>query len=159
MKDMFIVAKFTMKEMIKRKSFIISTFIIMALIVIGFNVPNIIKLIKGDNEEVIKEKILLVDRDNLFENNLTEETLNNSDLGYEFVVTQDDDETIKGKVKDESVKFAFVFTKTADNNFTATYVVDSFNPTMDGYSSGSSGSGSSGSGSSGSRRCPGDRPR
>ena len=39
MKDIFIVTKFTMKDMMKRKSFIISTLIILALIVIGFNIP------------------------------------------------------------------------------------------------------------------------
>ena len=43
MKDMFIVMKFTMKEMIKRKSFIISTLVILIFIVVGFNVPNLIK--------------------------------------------------------------------------------------------------------------------
>ena len=49
MKDIFIVTKFTMKDMIKRKSFIISTLIILALIVIGFNIPNIIKMFNGNN--------------------------------------------------------------------------------------------------------------
>ena len=38
MKDLITVIKFTMKDMAKRKSFIISTIIILVLIVIGFNV-------------------------------------------------------------------------------------------------------------------------
>ena len=42
MKDLKTVMLFTMKEMAKRKSFIISTLIIMILIVIGFNVPKCI---------------------------------------------------------------------------------------------------------------------
>ena len=46
MKDIITVIKFTMKDMVKRKSFIISTLIILVLIVIGFNVPNIIIAIK-----------------------------------------------------------------------------------------------------------------
>ena len=133
MKDMFIVAKFTMKEMIKRKSFIISTIIIMALIVIGFNVPNIIKVIKGNDDDVSKEKILLVDRDNLFEGNLSAETLNNSDLGYEFVVTQEDDDSVKSEIKEGTYKFAFIFKKADELNYKVDYVVDSFNETMDYY--------------------------
>ena len=40
MRDIFTVMKFTINDMIKRKSFIISTLIILILIVIGFNVPN-----------------------------------------------------------------------------------------------------------------------
>lgn len=43
MRDIFTVMKFTINDMIKRKSFIISTLIILILIVIGFNVPNLIK--------------------------------------------------------------------------------------------------------------------
>ena len=46
MKDIVTVMKFTIKDMVKRKSFIISTLIILLLIVIGFNVPNIVKSIK-----------------------------------------------------------------------------------------------------------------
>ena len=40
MKDILTVMKFTIKEMVKRKSFIISTLIILVFIVVGFNVPN-----------------------------------------------------------------------------------------------------------------------
>ena len=45
MRDILTVMKFTIKDMVKRKSFIISTLIILLLIVIGFNIPNIIKSI------------------------------------------------------------------------------------------------------------------
>jgi len=51
MRDILTVMKFTIKEMMKRKSFIISTLIILVLIVIGFNVPNIFKAIKGEDEK------------------------------------------------------------------------------------------------------------
>lgn len=51
MKDLWCVAKFTLKEMVKRKSFLVSNIIILALIVIGFNVPNIInKVTNNDNQ-------------------------------------------------------------------------------------------------------------
>ena len=49
MKDILTVMKFTIKDMVRRKSFIISTLIILVLIVAGFNIPNIIKAVKGEN--------------------------------------------------------------------------------------------------------------
>ena len=57
MHDIFTVMSFTMKEMLKRKSFIISTIIILVLIVVGFNVLNIISSFEGDG---FNEKILFV---------------------------------------------------------------------------------------------------
>ena len=70
MRDIITVIKFTMKEMIKRKSFIISTLIILVLIVAGFNVPNIIKSFNGSETDGVQEKLLIVDNDGIFEGNL-----------------------------------------------------------------------------------------
>ena len=81
MKDIITVMKFTIKDMVSRKSFIISTLIILALIVVGFNVPNIIKKVQGDN---LDEKLLIVDENNIFEGNL--EQLKSADLGYEIEI-------------------------------------------------------------------------
>ena len=43
MKDLRTVIAFTIKDMAKRKSFIVSTIIILLIIIIGFNIPNITK--------------------------------------------------------------------------------------------------------------------
>ena len=51
MKNLFIVMKFTIKEMIRKKSFIISTLLIIALIIVGFCVPKIIKSIQGEDKK------------------------------------------------------------------------------------------------------------
>ena len=59
MKDIFTVMKFTAKDMVKRKSFIISTVIILVLIVIGFNVPNIMKSLNGESSG--DSKLLIID--------------------------------------------------------------------------------------------------
>ena len=48
MKDIFTVAKFTMRDMISRKAFRISTIIIVVLIILGFNAPNIINSLGGE---------------------------------------------------------------------------------------------------------------
>ena len=49
MKDLKTVTIFTMKEMLKRKSFIVTTIIILLLIVVGFNIPNIVRFFSNDN--------------------------------------------------------------------------------------------------------------
>ena len=57
MRDILTVAEFTVKEAIKRKSFRISMLIIIGIIIIGFNVPNIINHFSNQNDN--KEKILI----------------------------------------------------------------------------------------------------
>ena len=61
MKDLMTVIGFTIKDAVKRKSFIISMIIILAIIVIGFNVPNVLNSVFGDEEE--KSKILVIYND------------------------------------------------------------------------------------------------
>ena len=63
MKDIFTVAKFTMRDMISRKAFRISTIIIVVLIILGFNTPNIINSLGG--EKGFEDKVLFIDRDHL----------------------------------------------------------------------------------------------
>ncbi len=118
MHDIFTVMSFTMKEMLKRKSFIISTIIILVLIVVGFNVPNIISSFEGDG---FNEKILLVDYDNIFEGNL--ETLKNNDLGYDFIIENDNYEQIKEKIENNDIDSAIIIAK-ENNDVKMTYVVE-----------------------------------
>lgn len=120
MKDIFIVTKFTIKEMIKRKSFIISTLIILALIVIGFNVPNMIKSFKGED---VKSKVLVVDSQNIFEGTL--KGLNQMELGYEFQLSNDDlqFEDIKEKIKNNDVTEALLINN-QDGQIKITYIVE-----------------------------------
>ncbi len=105
MKDLLTVIEFTIKDMVKRKSFIISTLIILAIIVIGFNVPNIIKSFQGED---VEEKLLMVDNKNVFEGTL--ENLNNMDLGYKFETTNEDlkFEEIKQKIEKEEIDEAII---------------------------------------------------
>ena len=41
MRNLGVVTSFTINEMVKRKSFIISTIVILLMVVIAFNIPNI----------------------------------------------------------------------------------------------------------------------
>ncbi len=118
MHDIFTVMSFTMKDMLKRKSFIISTIIILVLIVVGFNVPNIISSFEGDG---ISEKILIVDQNDIFEGNL--ELLKNSDLGYDFIIENDNYEQIKEKIENNDIDSAIIIAK-ENNDIKMTYVVE-----------------------------------
>ena len=105
MRDVLTVMKFTIKDMVKRKSFIISTLIILILIVIGFNVPNVIKNLNGDSTG---DKFLIVDNKNVFEGTL--ENLKQMDLGYEFEITNEDlkFEDIKQKIGNKEINKAII---------------------------------------------------
>ena len=105
MREILTVMKFTIKDMVKRKSFLLSTLIILILIVVGFNVPNVIKSIKGDDTG---DKFLIVDNKNIFERTL--ENLKQMDLGYEFEITNNDlkFEDIKQKIEDEEINGAII---------------------------------------------------
>ena len=124
MRDILTVMKFTIKDMVKRKSFIISTLIILVLIVVGFNVPNVIKSIKGDNTG---DKFLIVDNKNVFEGTL--ENLKQVDLGYEFEITNSDlkFEDIKRKIEDEEINGAIIINP-GNEKIKISYIVE--NTTM-----------------------------
>ncbi len=117
MKDILTVMKFTIKDMAKRKSFIISTLIILILIVIGFNVPNIIKNIKGENTE---DKLLVVDNGNIFEGNL--ELLKQMNLGYEIEIGNATFNEIKEKIENEDIYGAVIIEK-QENNVKVRYII------------------------------------
>ena len=120
MKDIFIVSKFTIKDMVKRKSFIISTLIILLLIVLGFNVPNIIK--SFNSEGITASKLLIVDNENVFEGNL--ELLKQMDLGYEIEIGTATFDEIKARIENGDIYEAIIVEK-QDNNIKIRYIVES----------------------------------
>jgi len=122
MKDIITVMKFTMKEMVKRKSFVISTLLILALIVIGFHVPNWLKSMNG--EDTTKEKLLIVDTENIFEGNL--EALKNTDLDYEVEIGKNSYEEIKQKIEAEEIDASIMIVK-EENQIKIRYIVENAN--------------------------------
>lgn len=117
MKDLLVVMKFTMKDMIKRKSFIISTIIFLIMIVVGFNIPNILKSIKGEDTS---DKLVIVDEENIFEGSL--ESLKNADTGYEIEISNAKYEEIKEKINNDEIESAIIVEKT-NNNVKIRYIV------------------------------------
>lgn len=118
LKDIWTVTKFTMKDMVGRKSFRISTIIILLLIVIGFNVPNFINSINGGD---FSETILVSDPDNVFNHQL--EQLNSLDPSYKYEPTTDNLETIKSKLESGNANSAVTIEKTTDH-VKITYITD-----------------------------------
>lgn len=118
------VATYTIKDMIQRKSFIISMIIIFILIIIGFNVPNIINTVKGENNEKLSDKILIIDENNIFEGAL--ENLNEMNLGHEFEISNNNIsiDAIKEKVEKEEINACLVIKK-QDNTIALEYIVES----------------------------------
>ena len=123
MRDLWTVTQFTMKDMLKRKSFVISTLIIVLIIIIGFNIPNIIKTFSDGNQG---DKLLIVDTQNVFEGTL--ENLKNMDLGYEFEITNENLQfsDIKQKIENEEIEEAILINPT-ENNIKISYIVKNTN--------------------------------
>lgn len=123
MRDLLTVAKFTIKDMVKRKSFIISNLIILAIIVLLFNVPNILKAIRGEDVSSSNTKILIVDEENIFEGTL--EQINDMDLDYEVTVTNEKTtfEDIKAKIENEEIEEAIIVSN-KDGQINIEYIVE-----------------------------------
>ena len=99
MRSLFTVIAFTIKDMVKRKSFIVSNLIILLIIVIGFNVP---KFLSGITSEATKVTVL--DNEDRFEgrlDNLHDQFLN---LGYDVQIDKTSSrDQIQEKVKNGEV--------------------------------------------------------
>ena len=117
MRDLKTVTIFTMKEMLKRKSFIVTTIIILLLIVVGFNIPNIIRFFSKDNngQNTGGEQLLIVDSQNVFEGTL--DTLNSMDLGYQVQTSNENltFEDVKSKIENEEISEAIIIEKSTEN--------------------------------------------
>ena len=119
MRDLLTVINFTMKDMAKRKSFIISTIIFLIMIIIGFNIPNILKAVKGESTG---DKLVIVDENNIFEGTL--ESLKDMDTGYEIEISKESYEQIKQKIDNEDIESAIIIEK-QDEKVKVRYIVKS----------------------------------
>lgn len=121
MRDLITVIGFTVKDAVKRKSFIISMIIILAIIVIGFNVPNILNSVFGDEED--KEKILVIDAQDVFEDSLI--SLEQEESNYEYTMVKEElsEEEIKEKLENGDYDSAVRF-KDEDGKISIDYMVE-----------------------------------
>ena len=120
MRNLGVVISFTIKEMIKRKSFIISTIAILLMIVLAFNIPTIMSKMGTDGND----NLLVLDPENLFEGQI--ESLNELSLGYSFNVLNENltEDEIKQKVEND-FDACIKFTKNENANVKMEYIVES----------------------------------
>ena len=134
--DLWTVIKFTMRDFAGRKSFRISTLIILILIVLGFNIPNLINQMTGGN---FNDTVLISDPENLYEHQL--ENLNQLNLNYNFQFENLNFDEIKAKIENQDINAAVIISK-SDSAINLQYVVnnaatitDSPTPLIDALSS------------------------
>ena len=119
MKDLWIVASYTIKEMLKKKTFLISNLVILLIIIIGFNIPNIMNLFTSDDGNAggevaeIKIKELIVDEQNIFEGTLEEL---NASQGHEYIIENRNVsfEEIAEKIANGEIEYAIIISKQGD---------------------------------------------
>ena len=75
----------------------------MIIIVIGFNIPKIVKIFSGDNGEIMQnQKVIISDTENIYEGKLNE--LNQQELEYKIEIEPSTFDEIKTKIKNNEVK-------------------------------------------------------
>lgn len=122
MNNLKTVTLFTIKEIIKRKAFIISNIIILLMIVFAFNIPNIKKAMDSNSDSKIK--ILIKDKNNIFEDKLAL-VKNIDNINYDFILDNNISiKDIKKKINNNDIDRAIVFNKKKDN-VDMKYIVES----------------------------------
>lgn len=126
MKDLWIVASYTIKDMLKKKTFLVSNLVILLIIIVGFNIPNIMNAITSGSEEgeVVESKTqeLIVDAENIFEGTL--EQLNTNE-NHVFLIENREvsKEEIAKKIEDNEIEDAIVITR-ENGQIKLTYIVE-----------------------------------
>ena len=110
MRGIFNVFRFTFMEQVRKKSFIISTAIIYALVIIAICVPAIISSAKSKSNGTTpnsSETVYVIDSDKIVSGNLSEFAANFS--GYKFVLQQQSDKNnLINSIKDNDDKTLIV---------------------------------------------------
>ena len=125
MRDLWVVASFTIKEMLKKITFLISNLILIIIMIVGFNIPNIIKAL-SDGKDDNSSKMLIVDSENVFEGTLAQ--LEQMKLEYAIETTNDNIsfEDIKKKIENKEIEDAIIIKK-SDGKINLEYIVENLN--------------------------------
>ena len=122
MRNLLTVIKFTIKDMVRKKAFIISNLIILAIIILAFNIPNIINAVISE-EEQMDEALLIVDSEDIFEGTLTQ--INEMGLGYPVKVSNEylTFEDLKVKIENDEIEEAIIISR-KDGQINLEYIVE-----------------------------------
>ncbi len=120
MKSLFTIVKFTAKEYIKKKSFIVVNAIMILIIVALCNVPNLINAF-GSGEGDDKLKVQIVDNENIL--NASSEMFNEIGLDYDIEYFNNKQlEDVKKAISDEEIDIAIALKK-VDNTVAFDFIV------------------------------------
>ena len=103
MKDMLTILKYTIKENITKKSFIIATAILMAIIVIICNVPNIINLFEDENKIPESAKFVVVDKEKLLGEELNSLVEVGKAMYWDIEIKEEASEEIVEKIRNDEL--------------------------------------------------------
>lgn len=128
MKSLFTIVKFTAKEYIKKKSFIVVNAIMILIIVALCNVPNLINAFSSGEEEE-KLKVQIVDNENIL--NASTDMFNEIGLDYDIEYFNDKSlDDVKKAITDEEIDVA-ISLKKVDNTVAFDYIVKEDNAFSD----------------------------
>lgn len=120
MKNLLTIVKFTVKEYIKKKSFIIVNAIMVLIIIAICNIPNLINAF-GSGEEEQKLKVQIVDNENVL--NASSEMFNQIGLDYDIEYFNDKSlDDVKKAINDEEIDAA-ISLKKVDGTVVFDYIV------------------------------------
>ncbi len=120
MKDILTVIKFTMRDLLSRKSFRISTLIIVVLIVLGFNVPGFINNLTGGD---FSDTVILSDPNDLYRGALEQLGQDTNNSEYKFEISPLSFEEIKDKINRDEVSSAIMIEPGNENTIKFSYIV------------------------------------
>lgn len=109
-----------MKEYVQKKVFIVTNIIMCLIIVVIFNIPNIINSFEGGNEEG-KKVIAIIDESNMLINSL--DMINQTSEEYEYIIGDSKDkEVTKEKVKNGEI-YATAIINENEESLNVEYIV------------------------------------
>lgn len=141
MKDIITITKYTIKENVTKKAFIISTIVLMAIIVIVCNIPNIINLASSDEgeEETQFGKYIINDKENILGEDLNSIVDLGRVAGYDIEINSDEKvEDLESKIRNDELAGVIEIVRNEDtgaikldciikgNYFTGNYELEQF---------------------------------
>ncbi len=123
MKDIKEIIKFTINEIIHKKIFIVTNIIILVLILLLVNAPNLLKTFNVDLSSLYTEKVLIIDENNIMENSV--ESLNSEDsyITYEVINEAYSEDTLKTELEEGKYNYALELNK-ENSNVNIKYIDD-----------------------------------
>lgn len=111
MKDMLTVLKYTIKENITKKAFIITTAILMVMIVLICNIPNIISIFEDEEAVMENSKFVIIDSENLVGTELNALTEMGKAMYMDIEIQENISDEITQRIKDNELNGMIEITK------------------------------------------------